>query len=379
MSKCILIENFYEPNMLIKLPYLNIDNFHTTFRMKIKSLPLVLIIWFLSNSCQKCILIEQTITGPVITCAEKSYINKSIPNTPTIYFSFNEFIKPIPDPFNITQLTGPHPIPTAITNIRSNFSAYDSIKKRYVFEYTYIDNAFQIAHIHHYDVNTNISTFFSQKDNFVSPVFSQGNLYAIRVRVDNFVVNYEVIQIDPLTGAQISSVSTKTITVKSPCTAATMSSVCNGGDLIYFLSGTNLIEVNVSTKTSRYIDIDPSFNATNNNVIYLGLEYKRDEGLLLALKNINRVSTLVSIKINPTPVLTTIFDIASKFPDIGDRQINPEFYSTTYDPCDNSYYISELHKISAPLSTYLIEVNLDRKEMKFKEVAEYFYGWEFGR
>jgi hypothetical protein len=158
-----------------------------------------------------------------------------------------------------------------------------------------------------------------------------------------------------------------------------MSSVCNGGDLIYFLSGTNLIEVNVSTKTSRYIDIDPSFNATNNNVIYLGLEYKRDEGLLLALKNINRVSTLVSIKINPTPVLTTIFDIASKFPDIVDRQINPEFYSTTYDPCDNSYYISELHKISAPLSTYLIEVNLDRKEMKFKEVAEYFYGWEFGR
>ncbi len=69
----------------------------------------------------------------------------------------------------------------------------------------------------------------------------------------------------------------------------------------------------------------------------------------------------VTIKINPSTILTTIFDIASKFPDIVDRQINTEFYSTTYDPCDNSYYISELHKTSMPLSTYLIEVNLDKK------------------
>lgn len=345
--------------------------------MKIKTLITIFTIWIFSNSCQKCILIEQTITDPVITCDGISYISKSIPGTTNINFSFNNFIKPIPDPFISTQQTGPHPIPTSIYNIRSNFSAYDSIKKRYIFEYTYVDNAFQIAHLHHYDVSSNKSTFFSQKDNFVSPVFSQANLYAIRLRVDNFVVNYEVIQIDPLTGAQISSVSTKSIAVKSPCTAASMSSVCNGGDLIYFLSGTNLIEANVSTKTSRYIDIDPSYSSTNS-VIYHGLEYKRDEGLLLAMKNLIRLTTLVSIKINPTPIVTTIFDIASNLPNPQDRQINTDLYSTTYDPCDNSYYISELQKTSVPLSTNLIEVNLDRKDMKFKEVVDYWYGWEFG-
>ena len=42
-------------------------------------------------------------------------------------------------------------------------------------------------------------------------------------------------------------------------------------------------------------------------------------------------------------------------------------------------YISELHKSNAPLSNYLIEVNLDKKEMKLKEEELNFYGWEVGR
>ena len=161
-----------------------------------------------------------------------------------------------------------------------------------------------------------------------------------------------------------------------------MSSTSNGKDKIYFLSGTTLIEFNVENLVANEIDLDPTFHPIDNVVQFFGLEYKRDEGLLIAMKN--RFDTVTPartdlVSIEPafsTATVTQLLDITGNLPAGQDGQINPEFYSTTFDQCDNTYYITEMQG-NDPFTTNLFEIDLEGKILKPYLFDGYWYGLDF--
>jgi hypothetical protein len=116
-------------------------------------------------------------------------------------------------------------------------------------------------------------------------------------------------------------------------------------------------------------------------VQYFGLEYKRDEGLLLAMKNTTGPSStntaLVSVDVSgATPVVTTLFDISAGMPAGSGGFVNQEFYSSTFDPCDNTYYVTSM-KAGPELKTNFMELSLEKNEMKHRTLEGYWYGLEY--
>lgn len=350
--------------------------------MKIQYPISILALLFLFDSCQKCELIDQTIDNPSPACAGIFYFNKTQSPFSDFNFFFNEFDKPIPEPFEYAQGPGPNLVPTAGDLIASNFSAFDSINGQYIFEYRYFDGSTPMIRFHHHDVETFTSTFSSPMSNFSSPVFINTELYAITAGQDNQFAFYEIVELNPLTGQVISVLTSGNFAANSPFDSHYMSSVSNGDDLIYFLSGTNLIEARVSTLTSRHIDIDPTYNVNDNPVIYYGLEYASSKNSLLAMVKLQDgvgapITDLVTIDISIKPaIITSNFNIAASLPKGQDDQINPEFYSTTFDQCDNTYYITEIQPVSGNITTNLHEINLDKMEFKTQQIQDYMYGLE---
>ncbi|MBK6861533.1 MAG: hypothetical protein IPG95_14785 [Saprospiraceae bacterium] len=312
--------------------------------MKNKYLVLFLFICMANHSCKKCELLEQTITDPVIPCAGTFYINNGKDQGGSEFsFFFNEFSKPLPSPFIYSEIGGPHPVLTTMYDFEFNFSALDTLNNRYAFQYTNdVVSATPVSLLHIHDFNTNTSSFVSTT-RFSAPVFLNGRLYGIR---SNLRVN-EVVQMDPISGQEFGKVATLNFTPISPFDLYGISSTTDGKDLLYFLSGTNLIEVKVSDKSYRHIDIDPTYDQNNNPVNYNGLEFKRDEGLLIAMKNTidaNNTSITDLVICNPNstnPIATLRFDLHNHLSANQDKVINSDFHSTTFDQCDNTYYIIE--------------------------------------
>jgi hypothetical protein len=349
--------------------------------MKFKILLSFIFLIIFNLSCKKCELLDQTIISPIIPCEGTFYISKNVnANKDFFDFYFHEFNKPVPDPFVSTEKEGPNMIPYPFT-IVSNFSAFDSIHNSYVFEYFNTVGLNGIIQYYYHDITTNTSTFSSPKNTYVSPVFLNGHLYAIRDPEDVFA-EYHIVELDPFTGVELGELVSENFEPRSPFIAKYMSSTSNGTELLYFLSGTHLIEVNINSPiTSKHFDIDTTYNLANAHFVqYYGLEYKRDEGSLIAIrKTIDSgdipYTVLVSIHVLPSTTITTqIFDISVHLPTGQDNLINADFYSTTFDPCDNAYYITERQDSN---STNLIEINLDKNTFKSQTIAEYWYGWEF--
>lgn len=354
--------------------------------MKIYAIVLACSIGLLSYSCQKCELIEQTITDPIIvdtmpTCEGVFYASQAAPGIDLSFF-FNEFNKPIPDPLEYAAGPGPFPVGTLVYSFESNFSAYDSINQQYVFQYYYTNGGPVEVLFHHQSLTTGVATFTSPMTHFAAPVFLNGFLYAIQVDSGNPSILYQINQLDPVTGQSLGLVYSAFLTANSPFTAETMSSISNGTDKIYFLSGTSLIELNVENLVAKQIDLEPAFNPVDNLVQFFGLEYQKDTGLLIAMKNKSDNVTptrtdLVSIEpAFSTATVTQLLDITGNLPAGQDGQINPEFYSTTFDPCDNTYYITEMQG-NDPFTTNLFEIDLENKTLKPYLIDGYWYGLEF--
>ncbi len=336
-------------------------------------------------SCKKCELIEQVITDPPVdtmaTCEGVFYINEAGPDIDLSFF-FNEFNKPIPSPFEYAAGPGPNPVGTLVYNIESNFSAYDSINRQYVFEYYYTNGGPVEVLFHHQNIATGVATFTSPMTAYAAPVFLNGALYAIQTELVNTSVLYQIFQLNPVTGQQLGLMYSGFLTANSPFTAATMSSVSNGRDLIYFLSGTTLVELNVENLVAKQINLEPNFHPVDNVVQFFGLEYKRDENLLIAMKNssINMASTRTDlVSIEPafsTATVTQLFNITANLPVGQDGQINAEFYSSTFDPCDNTYYITERQEVN-PATTNFFEINLNTSAFTARLFSGYWYGNEY--
>lgn len=345
----------------------------------------ILVASLLSNACNKCELIDQVITNPPVdtmaTCEGVFYINQAGPNIDLSFF-FNEFNKPIPSPFEYAEGPGPNPVGTLVYNIESNFSAFDSTHQQYVFEYYYTNGGPVEVLFHHQDIATGVATFSSPMTVYSAPVFLNGFLYAIQTELVNTNVAYQILQLDPVTGQQLGLMDSGLLTPGSPFAETSMSSASNGVDLIYFLSGTTLMELNVENLVTKKIDLEPNFDPIDNLVQFYGLEYKRDEGLLIAMKNSTTNMTptrteLVSIlPAFNTATITKLFDVSANLPAGQDGFINQEFYSTTIDPCDNTYYLTEMQDVD-PFTTNLFQIDLDELMMKSQTLAEYWYGIEY--
>lgn len=82
---------------------------HKISAIKFIGLISVVLLGLLANSCHKCEILDQTITHPpidtVATCEGVFYINQAAPGIDLNFF-FNEFSKPIPDPFALRPARG---------------------------------------------------------------------------------------------------------------------------------------------------------------------------------------------------------------------------------------------------------------------------------
>lgn len=355
-----------------------------THKITIPSKPVAALMLLLSTlllylpGCNKCELLEQVVTPPVKTCGGKFYVNKAEPGVDLV-FSLHEFPKPVPEPFASIAKAGPLGVPAMLFNTKSNFSAYDSTGQLYVYEHYYGTG----AQFFSFDAASGTPTHTPGPQIGVCPVFHKGRLY--NIYSESFGGNdwfYSINEINPVTGQDGVGLTGNTITSDIPLFQEYMSSVSTGGDLIYFISITNLIEYRVSNNTTRHMDIDPSYHPIDNPVIYFGLEYKRDEGLLLAMRNKPNSSggsdtELVSINVSSTgAVVTGIFDISANMPTGQVKTVNNEFYSSTFDQCDNIYFVTSMIG-SEILNTNFIEINLSKNELKLQVLNDYWYGLEF--
>ena len=153
-----------------------------------------------------------------------------------------------------------------------------------------------------------------------------------------------------------------------------MSSVADGNGMVYFLSGSNLIVFNANTSIAQHIELVPEFDFTNNNQIFYGLEM-RNNGNLLAIRNrdndMGEGIELVEIDVNnPTENPTVVFDFMANGIDP-----NSEYYATTYDGCDDTYYLTSRSNENFELTNFY-EINLTLGSSQKESFDTYLMGIE---
>lgn len=100
--------------------------------------------------------------------------------------------------------------------------------------------------------------------------------------------------------------------------------------------------------------------------------YKEASTWIYSLENL----TLVSITITPSGAQSThAYDISSHLPSGHAPRINADQYSTAFDPCDTTYYITELNSFK-PLTTNFIEVAVNRQTLASQVTQGYWLGLE---
>ena len=142
-----------------------------------------------------------------------------------------------------------------------------------------------------------------------------------------------------------------------------------------------MVAAKLPSSSSQQYNVDPTFDPIDNPIAYFGLEIRVNGGLFLAMKNGkdingNPETTLVYLDalVNP-PTVDEAFNISANLPPGQDDRINPEFYSTTFDQCDDTYYITEFQDGGA---TNLTEIGLGTGLLKSRTIANYWHGIELG-
>jgi hypothetical protein len=291
------------------------------------------------------------------------------------------FAKPLPPV--ISPLPGSATIPIT-GNVRpSGSSAYDPLSENLVYvnleqELLYYDNSSNTL---------SSSTLLPPPGRLATaPAFLNGKLYLFQSTYfpSGATVQFAMTQIDLLTitpGATIVPAVLQTFTfgpLNSFFDPESMTSATNGTDEAYVLSGTNLVIISgvTSSPSACWIDLEPNFSP-GNFVRFLCLEYK-SPGILLAIKATDSTIELIEITINAgqcTASTAVIYDLSNVTLSPNGWIVNPEFYSTTYDPCDETYYISTLIDFTPP-SSRLIEVDLATNSHGEHVLLDYLFGIE---
>jgi hypothetical protein len=294
-------------------------------------------------------------------------------------YYFDSFSKPMLSPFSAAQLEN---FPSTIfsnDHFATDFSALDPVNKTYAFATQYENFGTRplfVANLEPY-----VGALRMPQSSFAAPVFLNGKLYGIQADGEPPRIQYTIVEIDRQTG-MTTPVFSGMATANSMFANRMMSSASNRSDEIYFLSATNLVSYSPGTNTATYTDIDLSHNV-NNQIVYYGLEYQQSKNQLLAIKGIVHAATpvneLVSISLDETHQVASVFDIQKNLGAENDGEISPEFYSTTLSQCDNTYYISELVEVEPAggiLESFLIGIDLEKMAFTEEKVEGYYYGLE---
>ncbi|MAY22998.1 MAG: hypothetical protein CMC74_09480 [Flavobacteriaceae bacterium] len=351
--------------------------------MKLPLLALLVCAVLFFQSCSECEIITTELesdTLPVtLTCEGTFYasllttFNGSIQER-----QFVAFDKPLSNSLAISTLETLQG--SSLQNTQSGYcqSAFNSNTLQYCYAYQFgpgMTNPLYVA-----NVNPLSSQLFSEEVVYTGPVYNNNSLYAINVLTDANFLNYSILRVDETTGQTTELLSGNT-TVNSPMQNDYVWSATDGADTLYFLGTTNLIRYSISSNTVTVTDIDPSYNKTNQ-VVYSGLEYNKNTQQLLAIKgnlsNPQPINELVSIANNGT--ITSLYNISSNLSTENDGMIFYPFHATAFDPCNNSYYITELEELE-PLngvsSSFLIEINLDENILNEQLIEGLLYGLEY--
>lgn len=287
-------------------------------------------------SCEDCEVIE--LTESVTTCENNILLIRQAIDDDGVS---NSYFDSIPVPLQL---------PVNYQNIRfdaneslfpefvkpANYDAYNPTTQQYFIEYPQQQILFK------YDVST------GTRDQFVAglyaaPIVYNNTLYALQFEetTDGFpgtTVNYNIVSIDQNTGG-LSTVFSGSFIRESPFNIESLSSAKDDGGNIYFLGFSNLLKYDVDSSTSEYFELTPEWDNIDNRTRFSGLEY-RNNGNLVAIKRFSNTSIdeTVLTEFSTTDPTNTQEDLIN----LEEVQINfnPEFYSTTYEKCDDSYYMT---------------------------------------
>lgn len=219
-----------------------------------------------------------------------------------------------------------------------------------------------------FNTATNTAEEYSLSEPISAPVMLGNTAYAIEVANYGYAVfgedeHYEIkpfniINADAGTALPIPA-SDRTFDNSSFFNHESMSSASNGIDELYFVSGPNLVTVNVSNNSASYVDLYPNFTFSDY-VTFIGLEYSESLGLL-AIRiytdpdpNVPKIQEVV--KIDPTDGSYTVL---STVPEI----INTEYYTTAYRECDQKYYLTTWDYTSSVQETLYYEFDLNTNSL----------------
>ncbi|MEM1323696.1 MAG: hypothetical protein AAGG75_25775 [Bacteroidota bacterium] len=213
-----------------------------------------------------------------------------------------------------------------------------------------------------------------------APIFLQGNCYGIDIPngySSGGTATFSIVQIDPATGLFIDSLalSSNSFDYRSFFHHESISAATDGQDQLFFLGGTNLVMIQVSTGQVKVIDLYPNFNSSNDFVRFYGLEFRSANRLLAVREGSDDPSELVEIQIvGNVAQVGSLFDFSEDLPALGDWTLNREFYSTVYDACKNQYHIATLASLNPQTTTKLINVDLNSRTAQQQIVADYWFG-----
>ena len=337
-----------------------------------KTIYRILLVCILLQSCSTKDCIELEDNEPIQTSCDTGLllIRSELNAANQTVFSLDSIEKPVNTPllFNNIQTEAQANFFQVMTR-PSNYDAYNAANETYFIEFPEQQRLFK------YDINTQTRQEFTVAGFYSAPVFNNGNLYAITI--DNFgyatdPANFSIEIINQNDGSLTTS-TTSSFPLISIFNWESMSSATDNNGMIYFVSGTNLISFNNSSSVASHTELVPTFDLFDNNQLFYGLEL-RNNGNLLAIRerNDDLVTSHELVEIdssNPSAAPIVIFDFMAN-----GIEPNSEFYSTTYDSCDDTYYVTTINGDFNTTDFY--EIDLVSSTVKTENFNFYLMGIE---
>lgn len=330
------------------------------------------LILLIATSCNSDELICETDEPgiPQIICDTGLLVMRSDGETGEPRFSLDSISKPITTPLIFENIRQDQQDDSQfdVFNRPSNYDAYNSVTNQYFIEFPLQQRLYK------YDINSQTRQELIVAGFYSAPVFNNGILYTITI--DNFgyatnPANYSIETIDQNSGALTTQIS-GSFTLTSTFNWESMSSAKDGNGNLYFVSGTNLISYNIADNTATQFELTPNFDFVDNFQKFYALEM-RNNGNLLAIRQRDDLNgeglELVEINSNsPAATPTVIFDFMAN-----GIALNSEFYSSTYDVCDDTYYITSRRDAT---TTDFYEIDLTASTFKTENFGFYLMGIE---
>lgn len=283
-------------------------------------------------------------------------------------FTLDSIQKPVATPlvFNNIQ-SDVQPNFFTLTTRPSNYDAYNKINNTYFIEFPLEQRLYK------YDINTQTRQELIVAGFYAAPIFNNGTLYTISIENNGYATNpanYSIQTINQTTGTLTNLVS-GSFALTSSFDWESMSSATDNNGNVYFVSGTNLIKYNLNTNVVQHIQLTPNFDNIDNFQRFYGLELRNNGNLVAILERDDlNGEGFELVEINPnnlTSTPTVLYNFMANGIDI-----NSEFYATSYDPCDDKYYVTTLNNDFTTSDFY--EINLIDSSVKTENFPFYLMG-----